>query len=54
MLATADRGWILAYQAPSVTRLGSLAELTLTWEDKQWGWGDTILYIIPVPIHNGS
>ena len=42
----------MAYEKPTVARLGTLAELTRTW-DKQWGWGD-VIWKVPVPIHRAS
>jgi len=41
------------YRKPTVVRLGSLAELTQEWDNKQWGWGDSIFHI-PVPVHRVS
>ena len=35
---------MVGYEKPTVTRLGTLAELTLThWSDKAWGGSDGIV-----------
>ncbi len=45
---------MVGYEKPTVTRLGSLAELTLTW-DKAWGGSDGIVFMgIDIPIHTVS
>ncbi len=46
----------MAYEKPTVTRLGTLEQLTLT---KQLGWYDIVWWIPtdsdnPPPVHNGS
>lgn len=46
---------MVGYEKPTVTRLGTLAELTLTWSDKAWGGSDGIVFMgINVPIHTVS
>ena len=47
---------MVGYEKPTVVRLGSLAELTLTdWSSKAWGGSDGIVFMgINVPIHNVS
>jgi hypothetical protein len=54
MAATSHKGvFMLGYEKPTVERLGSLAELTLT--DKAWGGSDGIVFMgINVPLHNVS
>ena len=41
------------YEKPSITRLGTIAELTLTG-NKQWGFSDAWLVIEDIPVVNGS
>lgn len=47
---------MVGYEKPTVTRLGTLAELTLThWSDKAWGGTDGLMFMgINVPIHTVS
>lgn len=46
---------MVGYEKPTVERLGTLAELTLTdWGNKSWGGSDGIVFIVPIPIHTVS
>ena len=56
LAATRDRGVMVGYEKPTVTRLGTLAELTLTeGGTKAWGGSDGIVFMgITVPIHTVS
>ena len=57
MVVKQHRGvFMVGYEKPTVVRLGSLAELTLTdWSSKAWGGSDGIVFMgINVPIHTVS
>jgi hypothetical protein len=57
MAVTRNREYFMVgYEKPTVVRLGSLAELTLTdWSSKAWGGSDGIVFMgINVPIHTVS
>ena len=44
-----------AYEKPTVTKLGTLAEFTLIHTTKGWGGDDGIVFLgVPIPIHTIS